>query len=538
MRLTRRVRHAGVALLATSALVLSACTGDSDSDKFEIAYNGDGGHKEWADAVANQIKNTLGIDASGRSYATFDDLRNDVTERTIETAFRTGWQPDYPSIYNYLAPLYQTGAGSNDGDYSSEEFDDLMVQISAEQDEATAYELQTQAQSVLLEDLPAIPLWYQNVAAVAAQGVENVGFTWQNIPDYPALTKPAGGPISVNGSQPQNPLLPTATNETGGGNVIQNLWEGLVRYETDGTTVNAVAESITSDDNVTWTVQIKPGLTFSNGEPVDAASFVDAWNYGAVGENAQLNSYFFYPIAGFEEAQDNEAETMSGLAVVDELSFTIELNQPEASFPDRLGYSAFFPVPASAFDDLEAYGRNPVGNGPYAMAGPDAWQNDVQIALTPNPEYQGDVQVANEGLVFKFYADNLDAAYTDVQAGNLDVLDTVPPSALTTFETDTNVQAFSQAGSVFQSFTIPFSAEHFGDDEEGRLRRQAISLSINRAEICDKIFDGTRTPATSFSSPVMPGYDPDVPGNEVLQYDPERAKQLWDEANEINMWGE
>jgi len=40
-----------------------------------------------------------------------------VTNRTITTAFRTGWQADYPGLYNFLAPLYQTGASSNDGDY-------------------------------------------------------------------------------------------------------------------------------------------------------------------------------------------------------------------------------------------------------------------------------------------------------------------------------------------------------------------------------------------------------------------------------------
>lgn len=537
MRLTRRVRHTGVALVAASALVLSACGGGggSDKDTFRIAYNGDGGHKEWADATANQIKNVLGIDASGQSYATFDDLRTDITERTIETAFRTGWQPDYPSIYNYLGPLYGTDAGSNDGDYSNKEVDDLLKQVSAAQDDASAFALQDQTQEILLDELPAIPLWYSNNAGAASTNVENVEFTWQNMPDFGAITKPAGGPILAYGGQPQNPLIPTATNENLGGRIIDELWEGLVRYENDGTAVNAVAESITSEDNLTWTVKIKPGLTFSNGEPINAESFVTPWNYGAVGANSQLNSYFFYPIKGFDEAQADEAESLSGLAVVDDQTFTIELNQPEASFPDRLGYSAFYPVPASAWDDLEAFGRNPVGNGQYKLASADAWQDDVEIALVPNEGYQGDVPAANAGLTFKFYADSADPAYTDLQAGNLDVMEQVPASALSTFETDDKVQAFNSPGSVFQSFTIPMDSPHF-EGEEGKLRRQAISMAINREEICDKIFNGTRTPATEFSSPVMPGYNPAIPGNEVLQYNPEKAKELWEEANKISEW--
>ncbi|WP_211208754.1 ABC transporter substrate-binding protein [Aeromicrobium marinum] len=529
-----------MAAVAASSLVLAACSGGDDSgggdsDSFQIAYNGDGGHDAWVDAVSNQLRNNLDIDASGRSYATFDELRNDVVDRTITTAFRTGWQPDYPSIYNYLQPLYFTGAGSNDGDYSSEEFDDLMTQVSGAQEQAEAFSLQEQAQEVLLQDLPAIPLWYSNVAAVAALDVENVSFTWQNLPDYVSISKPEGGPITVDGSQPQNPLVPSATNETGGGNVIDNLWEGLVRYESDGTAVNAVAESITSEDNLTWTVVIKDGQQFADGTPVTASSFVDAWNYGAVGSNAQLNSYFYYPIAGFDEAQADEADGLSGLTVVDDSTFTIELNQPEASFPDRLGYSAFYPLPATAFDDLEAFGRNPIGNGVYRLAGPDAWEDDVRISLVPNENYVGDVVPANDGITFTFYT-NLDAAYTDVQAGNLDVLKTVPDSALTTYETDENVQSFNVPGSVFQSFTIPFSLEHFGDDEEGRLRRQAISLAINREEITDAIFNGSRTPARDFSSPVMPGYNDALEGSDVLEFDPERAKDLWEQANEINPW--
>src|SRR4051794_40928524 len=55
--------------------------------------------------------------------------------------------------------------------------------------------------------------------------------------------------ISVYGTKPQNPLIPTATNEVGGGDPIQNLFSGLVAYNADGSTENEVAESIESDDS-------------------------------------------------------------------------------------------------------------------------------------------------------------------------------------------------------------------------------------------------------------------------------------------------
>jgi oligopeptide transport system substrate-binding protein len=341
--------------------------------------------------------------------------------------------------------------------------------------------------------------------------------------------------ITVDGSEPQNPLVPSSTNETGGGNVIDELYAGLVAYKADGSTVNEVADSIESEDNKTWTVKLKD-WEFSDGSKVTADSFVKAWSYGAFIDNAQLNAYFYYPIAGTNDEGNSETPELSGLKVVDEKTFTITLKQPEADFPARLGYSAFFPLPDAAFGSdgkvTKEFGENPITNGPYKMDGEGAWEHDTQIRLVPNEKYEGERKPENGGLTFKFYTD-LDAAYTDVQAGNLDVLKTVPDSALTTFESDDNVQAISEPGSVFQSFTIPQSMPGFGSDEEGKLRRQAISLAINREEITDKIFNGTRTPAKDFSSPLMPGFNEDIEGSEVLSFDPAKAKELWAQADAI-----
>lgn len=341
--------------------------------------------------------------------------------------------------------------------------------------------------------------------------------------------------ITVNGSEPQNPLVPTMTNETGGGHIVDQLFAGLVAYNTDGSIVNEVAESIESDDNKLWTVKIKSDWTFTDGTPVTASSFVDAWNQGALITNNHLNSYFFYPIKGFADvqAENPTVETMSGLTVVDDTTFTIELEQAEAEFPLRLGYSAYFPLPEAAFADLEAFGKQPIGNGPYKLA-EGGWENNVSATLEVNEDYEGVRKPKNGGLKFVFYTD-LDAAFSDVQAGNLDVLDSVPDSALGTYQDDDTIQAFSQAGSVFQSMTFPSSDPRFAG-EAGALRRQAISKAIDREEITERIFQGTRTPARDFSSPTMPGWTDELAGVEVLDYDPEGAKKLWAEADAISPW--
>lgn len=156
---------------------------------FQISYNGDGPHEAWVTAVTNQIKNTLGIDASGKAYPDFKSLRDEVTNRTITTAFRTGWQADYPSAFNFLSPLFATGAGSNDGDYSSAEFDGILNKAAAASSPEEANKLLADAQGVLFKDLPAIPLWYQNAFGGYSESVDNVAFGWNSVPLYYAITK-------------------------------------------------------------------------------------------------------------------------------------------------------------------------------------------------------------------------------------------------------------------------------------------------------------------------------------------------------------
>ena len=343
---------------------------------------------------------------------------------------------------------------------------------------------------------------------------------------------PSTGIVLANGSEPQNPLVPTNTNETGGGKILELLFAGLVYYDADGAPHNEVAESIESDDNTIWTIKLKDGQVFSDGSPVHAENFVKAWDYGAKLSNKQLSSYFFESIKGFSYDEDTSLVDEGGLTVVDDLTFTVELIRPESDFPLRLGYSAYFPLPDSAFDDMDAFGAEPIGNGPYVL---DEWTHNIEAKLSPNPEYTGDRTAQNGGVDFKFYTD-LGPAYQDLLAGQLDVLDAMPDSAFPTFESDLGDRAVNQPAAIFQSFTIHVDLPHFGMDDEGRLRRQALSMAIDRDQITDVIFQGTRTPATDFTSPVIDGWSDSVPGNEVLSYDPDKAKELWAEADAISPW--
>ncbi|TFD82216.1 peptide ABC transporter substrate-binding protein [Cryobacterium fucosi] len=347
----------------------------------------------------------------------------------------------------------------------------------------------------------------------------------------PASTPNPGAIISTNGSEPQNPLIPTATTETGGGKIVNSIFAGLVYYDAEGAAVNDVAAAITTDDNTTYTIKIKPGLSFSDGQVLTSNSFVDAWQYGALLSNAQLGSSFFSDIAGYSVEQDSP---LTGLTVVDDTTFTVALTAPLADFPQRLGYAAFYPLPASAFADMAAFGESPIGNGPYMLDGPKAWKHNEKIDLVVNPAYDGGRKPKNGGLSITFYA-NQGAAYSDLLANNLDVLDSIPDSAYGTYESDLGDRVVNQPAAILQAVTIPARLPHFSG-EEGALRRRALSMAINREEITKIIFSGTRTPASDFTSPVLDGWSDTLRGADVLEFDAKAARKLWARADAISPW--
>ena len=362
------------------------------------------------------------------------------------------------------------------------------------------------------------------------------------------LTGCGGGVLSpdlvlVNGGEPPYPLVPTSTNDSNGGRIIDRLFAGLMSYDAAGNPSKEVARSIETTDNINYRIVLKPDWKFTDGSPVTAHSFVDAWNYGALSTNAQLQQSFFSPIDGFDEVSGGTSDgkpgrtAMSGLQVVNDLEFTVRLKAPTIDFLLRLGHSAFYPLPDIAFRDMAAFGRDPVGNGPYKLAdSPDgpSWEHNVKIDLRPNPDYHGNRKPHNKGLRFEFYA-NLDTAYADLLSGNLDVLDTIPPSALPIYKRDLGDNFTSGPVAVKHSLDTPLRLPHFGG-EEGRLRRLALSAAVNREQICKQIFVGTRSPSRDFTARSLPGFDPNLPGNDVLNFDPDRARRLWKQADAISAW--
>ncbi|WP_199522109.1 peptide ABC transporter substrate-binding protein [Geodermatophilus marinus] len=343
-----------------------------------------------------------------------------------------------------------------------------------------------------------------------------------------------GGSFSVYIGEPENPLVPGNTNETEGGQIVDSLFTRLVQYdvETNEAVFTGVAESIESEDQQTWTVNLKEGWTFHDGTPVTAQSFVDAWNYTAYSPNAQGNSYFFSNIAGYDQLQaptddagnvtgEPAATEMSGLRVIDDRTFEVELTSPYAQWPTTTGYTAFAPLPEAFFEDPEGFGEQPIGNGPFQAE--EALVPGQGITLTRYDDYAGETEGNADSVEYRIYTEQ-NTAYTDLQAGNVDIVDQLPPEVIASAEGEFGDRYLETAQGDITSLGFPTYDQRFADPNV----RKAFSMAIDRQAISDAIFNGTRTPATSYISPVVDGFREDA--CQVCELNAEEANRLLDEA--------
>jgi oligopeptide transport system substrate-binding protein len=370
------------------------------------------------------------------------------------------------------------------------------------------------------------------VAAGCSSGDDGGGSTGGGVSD--ATTN---GAITVHNVQPELGLVPANTTETGGGRVIDNLFTGLVRYTNDGgKPVNAAAESIDTTDSKVYTIKLKSGMKFHDGTDVKAKNFVDAWNFDAYSPSGMQNSSFFSDIQGFADVQsvdpdedgpqkapEPKSKTMSGLKVIDDLTFEVTLSQPFSIFPVKLGYSAFMPLPDAFFTQgADAFGKKPIGNGPMKFV---SWQDNVEIKMTRFDEYNLDDKVKIKDVTYKLYQEDT-AAYNDILANNLDFTEQVPVSSLAgdKWKSDLGDRAKTAEVPITGIIAFPMYDPKFKNPK----LRQAISLAVDRQSINDKIFFGTRPPATSWSNPLAPGGG----ANDCTycKFDPTQAKQLLQEA--------
>ncbi|MEU0742139.1 ABC transporter substrate-binding protein [Streptomyces sp. NPDC006134] len=339
------------------------------------------------------------------------------------------------------------------------------------------------------------------------------------------------GIVTYANGEPQNPLQPANTMEAYGSVTIEAIFAGLVDYTDDGKISMTNAESVTPDKaNKVWTVKLKKGWKFHNGEEVTAKSYVDAWNWAANVKNNQVNSSWFSDIEGYADVHPEKGapkkDAMSGLKVVDDHTFTITLTTGIPYFNYKLAYPVFSPLPSGFFKDPEGYGEKPVGNGPYKFK---SWEHKKSIQLVRNDDYKGPDKAKNGGINLKAYTSDT-AAYNDLVSNNVDSMPIVPNSELANYKEDLGDRAIEQDYAAINTINPAFYTKQWKDIDVKVL--QGLSMAIDRDTINKTVFYGTRESATGWVAKGVLGYQPGACG-EYCKYDPKRAKELIEEGGGV-----
>ncbi|MEE6263297.1 ABC transporter substrate-binding protein [Plantactinospora sonchi] len=344
--------------------------------------------------------------------------------------------------------------------------------------------------------------------------------------------------VSINIGEPQH-MIPSNCTESNCAEVLAALYTPLIDFDANNNPVLVAAESVESQDNKVWTVKLKSGYTFHNGEKVTADSYIKAWNHAAYGPNGNGGSYFLERVEGYDALQSTDpdgeegpqkapepaAKTMTGLAKVDESTFTVTLKEPFSGWRSVMGYTTFYPLPEAAWASdgvlKEDFEQAPIGNGPFKIKG--KWEHDSKVEVEAFDGYTGEKPKIG-GVLYKIYQEQT-TAYADLQSGQLDIMTQIPIENLASAPAELGDRFKTSPNSTFQFMGFPTFLPQYSKVEV----RKAISMAINRKEITDTIFRGAQTPATSFVSPAVAGYRENTCG-EACVYDPVKAKAQYEAA--------
>ncbi|CAM3527837.1 peptide ABC transporter substrate-binding protein [Stackebrandtia soli] len=347
----------------------------------------------------------------------------------------------------------------------------------------------------------------------------------------------SNGELRMQLGEPKS-LIPPNIGESEGGEIAERVYAGLYSYNNDGTLKPIIADGEpTSEDSKTWTIKLKEGFTFHNGEPITAETFVKSWNYAVDGTNANVGAYFFSQIAGYNEMQlgadgeDPEADTLSGVKAVDESTLEVTLTDPWIAFPVTLGYSAFMPLADACLEDIDACNEEPIGNGPFKMDG--KWDHNQGITVVKWDDFKGE-QPSIEKISYKIYTGDA-TGWPDFEAGKLDI---GAPTA-TDYEA-----AKAKYGDAMREedapsawgLGFPVYDDVFADADV----RKAFSMAIDRQAVIDGLFQGRYTVGNSYTPSVIPGYLENTCG-EACAFDPDGAKALleetdFDTSSTVELW--
>lgn len=285
--------------------------------------------------------------------------------------------------------------------------------------------------------------------------------------------------------------------------VYANIFEGLTRFGPDGSVQPALASDWTvSEDGLTYTFNLRDGVTFHDGTTMDAEDVVFTLDRARAEDSTNAQKALF---AGIESVTATSATSVD-----------IKLTAPNGNLPFNLAWGDAVIV---APESIENAATAPVGTGPFTFV---EWAKGDHVSIARNDAYWGDAP-ALASATFKFISDP-NAAFAAMMAGDVDAFPNFPAQeTLAQFEANPgfNVIVGSTEGETI------LSMNNTSGPLADVLVRKAIAHAINRQDIIDGAMHGYGTPIGSHFAPHNPDYV-DLTGNSA--YDPEMAKSLLAEA--------
>jgi oligopeptide transport system substrate-binding protein len=300
------------------------------------------------------------------------------------------------------------------------------------------------------------------------------------------------------------------------------LFVGLMRMDaTTNKPVRALAQTVTSPDNKVWTIRLKPGWTFSNGEAITANTFANTWNFNAYGPNGQAAAGLLNVIEGYDKltGEKPSATKLSGVTVVNARTLRVTLAKPFTLFRYLLASEAYMPLPRIAMSNRRGWEANPIGNGPYRVVG-GFRAGATTIKLERWSGYKGP-RGKTHRIVYRVFIDwGGNTVYNAVRAGSVDAAFLAGGQALASASRTMpqQVRRFNANAVLYLGF--PTWDARF----KSKAIRQAFSLAVNRGAIVRSLASGIGAPANGLVPPSVAGGS--NRSCSVCTYQPARAKSL------------
>ena len=288
--------------------------------------------------------------------------------------------------------------------------------------------------------------------------------------------------------------------------VIRDLFEGLTNQDAQGKIVPGVAQSWSSSDNKTWVFTLRNNARWSNGDPVTAQDFVYSWQRLVDPKNSSAFAWF----AGLSGIQNAAAITKGemtpdklGVVAQSKNQLKVTLDRPVPWFPALVANVALFPVPqkiiAQQGDSWTSPGKL-VGNGAYQLS--ERVVNE-KIVLTRNPHYWDDAHSVLTKVTFVPINEE-SSATKRYRSNDIDITESFPKNmyALLKKTLPGEVYTPDQLGTYYYAFNT-----QKGPTADVRVRK-ALSWSIDRKVIAEKVLGTGEKPAGHFTPDVTAGFKP------------------------------